>query len=559
MHERNASTLNLTPPGGDPARTGACVVADRVGRRAGGHRLLDAVSLAIGAGELVAIAGPSGAGKSTLLDVLAGVRRPDDGIVTHDGAVPDVRAGRIGYVPQDDVVHRQLTLRRSLWYTARLRLPAGTDREEVDARVDGVLATLGLGDRAGVVVAALSGGQRKRASVAAELLTSPATLFLDEPTSGLDPASAADLMAHLRSLTGSGVTVVLTTHSFDDLARCDRVVLLARGGVIAYDGPPADAAAAMGADDLVSTYRQLDARRPPATSTTSTSTEPDVGPSCRDELPGPAHAGAVGPHPLVQLGLLARRTAETLVRSRLTFAVLVGSPALVIAMMAILFRPVDGGTGDVAPLQLVFWLAFAGFFFGLTYGLLQIVAEMPLVRREHLAGVDARSYVGAKVLVLVPLLAVVTAALLGVLRVLDRLPEAGTGADLSLYGVLVLEAVAALTLGLAASALVGDATQAVLVLPMVCFPQVLFAGAVVPVAQMTAVGHWISAGMATRWTFESGGRALDVSGSAGAGELAAYGGAFDGATWWRCLILLGLAVACSVGAVAVIRRRCAVR
>src|SRR5689334_18181869 len=207
----------------------------------GGRRTLDDVSLSVRAGELVAIIGASGAGKTTLLDALSGVRPAAEGEVRFGGG-----GGPVGYVPQDDIIHQQLPLRKTLQYAARLRLPAA----EADRRVTEVLDGLGLAARAGTRVGDLSGGERKRASVAVELLARPGALFLDEPTSGLDPAAAAELLAVLRGLAADGVPVVLTTHNPADVDRCDTVVVLAPGGRLVFAGRPADAPGHFGADDV---------------------------------------------------------------------------------------------------------------------------------------------------------------------------------------------------------------------------------------------------------------------------------------------------------------------
>jgi ABC transport system ATP-binding/permease protein len=197
-----------------------------------------------------------------------------------------------------------------------------------------------------------------------------------------------------------------------------------------------------------------------------------------------------------------------------------------------------GGAGGV---QLTFWLAFAGFFFGLTYGLLQVVVERPVLERERFAGVSVGAYVASKVLVLAPLLTAVAAVLLVTLAGLDRLPTMSTSTLAALLATLVLEALSALALGLLASAAVRDAAQATLALPMLCFPQVLFAGAVVPVATMTLPGEAISVLLANRWGFEALGRILelDAHGSSFQGSpLACWALLFGGfvvlsaATWW---------------------------
>jgi len=199
----------------------------------------------------------------------------------------------------------------------------------------------------------------------------------------------------------------------------------------------------------------------------------------------------------------------------------------------------------------VFWLAFAGFFFGLTYGLLQIVGEMAILRRERLAGLSAPAYVGAKVAVLTPVLVAVAAAMLAVLRALDRLPAAGGGAYAGLLVTLTLEAMAALALGLLASASVTNVAQATLALPMLCFPQVLFAGAIVPVPQMAGPGRVMSVGLANRWAFESLGRSLGLDRLATAAQHAAFAGS-PGVGW---AVLAGFTALVMGGTVAVVAHR----
>jgi ABC-type multidrug transport system ATPase subunit len=218
---------------------GGRIDAIRVGERAGGRQILDEVSFSIQPGELVALVGGSGAGKTTLLETLAGLRVPSAGQVMHDGVRIDAGAASrpsVGYVPQDDIIHVEMPLRRTLQYAARLRLPAGTSSEQADRVVDQTMSGLDLADRRDIAVRRLSGGQRKRASIAVELLTQPRTFFLDEPTSGLDPSTSAEVVRLLRQLTRRGVTVVLTTHEPATIDRCDQVIFLARNGHLAFAG-----------------------------------------------------------------------------------------------------------------------------------------------------------------------------------------------------------------------------------------------------------------------------------------------------------------------------------
>jgi len=537
---------------------GVRLEASAVSQRAGEHQLLHGISLAIEPGELVAVVGGSGAGKTTLLETMAGLRRPSAGQVTYDGRAAGLAPGDIGFVPQDDIIHRGLPLRRTLRYAARLRLPATTPPAELDRIVDETLADLELSSRRDVVVGALSGGQRKRASIAVELLTRPRIFFLDEPTSGLDPATSAEVLSVLRRLTDRGVTVVLTTHDPADVDACDRVVFLAPGGHLAFAGSPADARRYFEVTDLAQVYRQLARESTPEcwaerfeTLETGDAAVAVPAPSATaDAALRPEHRLGV----LGQAAVLTRRNADVLLRSRLTVAVLIGSPVLVISMMAVLFRP--GGferssPGSLGPVQTIFWVAFAGFFFGLTYGLLQIVGELSVFRRERLAGLSVVAYLTSKIAVLLPILAAVNAAMLVVLRGLDRLPAASLRTYALLLVTLLVESLCALSLGLLTSAAVADAAQATLALPMLCFPQVLFAGAVVPVAEMAAPGRVISTGMANRWAFEALGRGLDV----GVGHppaLTSYADAFTGSALTGCLVLALMGAAFTLAAVRVL-------
>jgi ABC-type multidrug transport system ATPase subunit len=551
-------TRHGAPPAADHALAGVGVELIDVDQHVGDVELLHQISLSIGPGELVAIVGGSGTGKTTLLETMAGLRRPTSGTVAYDGDPAPLDAGGIGFVPQDDIIHRTLPLRRTLRYAAQLRLPAGTSRARIDRIVDETLTDLQLTERHGVPVGALSGGQRKRASIAVELLTRPRLFVLDEPTSGLDPATSAEVLAVLRRLADRGVTVVLTTHNPADLNTCDRVVFLAGHGRVAFDGTPADARRYFEVSDLADAYPSLgrDAAH-------GRWADRRTGDSSMVGLPLPRTRPSTPPlrrvGPLRQSALLALRNADMLIRSPLTLAVLVGSPILVISMMTVLFRAggfEPSGPAALGPVQTIFWVAFAGFFFGLTYGLLQIVGEFSVLRRERLAGLSIAAYLASKVAVLLPLLTAVNVTMLAVLRALDRLPAASAQTYALLLATLMVESLCALALGLLTSAAVADAAQATLALPMLCFPQVLFAGAVVPIGDMASPGRLISVAMANRWAFEALGRALHVGTlDRTASTMTHYADAFTGPALTGCVVLGSLALAFAAATVAVLTSR----
>jgi ABC-type multidrug transport system permease subunit len=437
-----------------------------------------------------------------------------------------------------------------------------------------VLKLLGLTDRAEVPVGSLSGGERKRASIAVELLARPRALFLDEPTSGLDPATAAELLSLLRRLADDGVPVVLTTHNPGDVDSCDSVLVLARGGRLVFAGRPEAAREHFAVGTVAQIYGKLDGNLPPWRND-PTRNDPTRNDPARDEAArdgGGAPRGAPGARPIgaVRQGLLLTgRSLDILRRNRLTLAILVGSPIVILTMFLMLFKADAFDFGDPSPgttVMVIFWVAFGVFFFGLTYGLLQICTELPVLRREVFAGLRVVPYVVSKVLVLLPLLALVDLLLLVVLRALGRLPALPATEFAEVYLTALLASAAALALGLLCSAALSDVTQVGLVLPMLCFPQVLFVGAILPVPAMAPVGRWISYAMSNRWSFEALGHSTglphlwrDGGSPLGPPLLATYGDSFDRPVGVDWLILAGFAVLFLAGTWAVLDRKCRVR
>ncbi|MFJ2766803.1 ABC transporter permease [Streptomyces sp. NPDC087300] len=524
--ELSARGVELVLPGGGVALSG-----------------IDVPTLA--PGQVLGIAGGSGAGKTLLLEVLAGLRIPRRGQVSVRAAGGGERAPRYGFVPQDDIVHRALPLRVALEYAARLR---GTDPGEVPL----VLAELGLSEAAEQPVRTLSGGQRKRASIAIELLSRPGLLFLDEPTSGLDPLAGAQLTRYLTGLAAKGVTVVFTTHTPADLHHCDQVMFIAPNGRPGPSGTPA-ALAELSPDGTFEALYSVET--------------PSGGELAPPSPAAPTAAARFAPATgrLRQWAVLTGRDLRLLRHDRLTAAITVGSPLVIIAMFALLFRP---GVFDpvhpspAASAMVLFWIAFGAFFFGLAYGLPQICGELAVVRRERRTVLRLWPYLLAKLTVLGPVLLLADALLLVVLRALDRLPAAEPAVHASLFATTALASFAALALGLCCSALVSEPSQAALVLPLLCFPQVLFSGAFVPVPDMAAGGRWISFAMTNRWAFEALGSGADLEtlwrgGSAeGRTLLGSYGDSFGHPAWVGWVILAGCAVVLLTAAWLVLRRRC---
>ena len=224
--------------------------------------LLNDISLAIPAGAFVAIVGSSGAGKSTLMNAINGSQILQQGKIFYNGQNYHQYAATFrkqqGYVPQDDIVHQSLTVERALYYAAKMRLPAHYTKDQIASRIDEVLDDVDLQGRRSLMISKLSGGQRKRVSIALELLDKPSVFFLDEPTSGLDPGLDQKMMLLLRRLANKGQTIVMVTHATSNITLCDYLCFLAPGGRLAYFGPPARAQLYFRKTDFAEIYDQLE-------------------------------------------------------------------------------------------------------------------------------------------------------------------------------------------------------------------------------------------------------------------------------------------------------------
>jgi ABC-type multidrug transport system ATPase subunit len=494
------------------------------------------VSLTIGHGELMAIIGGSGSGKTTLLDAMSGLRPPSSGTVDRSTVGP-VRLGRyVGYIPNADTIHPALPLDRALRYAAALRGATVCDGGVADA-----LRAVDLAGRAATPAGELDAGQRKRAAIAAELLTEPAQLFLEEPTIGLDPAQGAEVMRRLRRLCDNGTTVVLTTQNPLDAVRCDKVAVLATGGHLAFFGTPDAACDYFAADSLDEIYERLAGLGDPAAAWSRrfpqfSRTVPGFSPSLTvPPQPGPANLvpDTAGPHsagrastglfaaaglvgtgliddglaaydleagpvgapvrattrrpirPFRQWSSLTRRNVDALVRSRSTLAALAGAPAAVLLAFLVLL-----GLGALDPARPggAFWAVFGGFFVGLAYGVPQIRPEVGALRAERFSGLSSRAYVLAKAAVLVPPLAVADAIVLLVPGLSGRLDDGGYG---PVYVTMLLSSAVALALGLVISAAAPMPPGGLTALA-VSLPPVLLAAALLALLDHPVWGNWLA-------------------------------------------------------------------
>ncbi|CDR13647.1 FHA domain-containing protein [Streptomyces iranensis] len=499
--------------------------------------ILDDVSFGVPEKSLVAVIGPSGSGKSTLLRALTGYRPADRGQVLYDhrdlyAQFAELRR-RIGLVPQDDILHKELTVDTALKYAAKLRFPGDTKAAERKARIDEVLQELRLDVHRTKKVASLSGGQRKRVSVALELLTKPSLLFLDEPTSGLDPGLDRSVMKLLRELADDGRTVLVVTHSVAELSMCDRVLVMAPGGSAAYFGPPDEALDFFGHDswaDVFSAFEdhhdddwggrwrasrqydrcmaEIDSAVPPQQPGT-----PAAQPRARALQPKPQ--GWIG-----QLWTLMRRYVSVIASDKgfmalmlLLPAVLGGVSCLIPAKYGLAPPPPDSGfrynqeSGTIL-LVLVVGMCFSG----AANSVRELIKERVIYERERATGLSRSAYLMSKVVVLGLITAMQGVVICAIGFSVRQLPGQGLLMPTAVEVCVVVSALGFTTMlfGLVISALVRTPEKTMPLLVMFAVIQVVFTGVLFKLFDSPGIEQigWL---MPARWGVAGAGTTLDLA------------------------------------------------
>ena len=462
--------------------------------------LLNDVSFGVPEKSLVAVIGPSGSGKSTLLRALTGYRPADRGEVLYDGRnlykqFAELRS-RIGLVPQSEILHRELTVRKGLKYAARLRFPGDTEARERDARIDEVLYELRLDKRADNKITALSGGQQKRVSVALELLTKPSLIFLDEPTSGLDPGMDREVMQMLRGLADDGRTILVVTHSVAELALCDRLLVMAPGGSVAYFGPPDEALHFFGYETWADVFQAFEnypdhdwAGRYRGSVHYQQYSAPTVEAGEVQHVqvaqeaikpPKPQSWGS-------QLWTLMRRYMSVLASDRGFLALSVLLPAVIGAVSVLI--PNEPGLAPNPKTQLhlnngaatiLLILAIGACFSGAANSVRELIKERAIYERERATGLSRSAYMMSKIIVL-GIFSVIQGAIISAVGFLPRkLPEHGLIVQnmpmIEMTIGMILLSFAAMMFGLMISALVKTAEKTMPLLVMFAIVQVVFTG-----------------------------------------------------------------------------------
>ncbi len=505
----------------------------------GGKQILKDVSFGVPEKSLVAVIGPSGSGKSTLLKALTGYRPANQGEVLYDNRnlykqFAELRQ-RIGLVPQDDILHKELTVKKALKYAAKLRFPSDTTAQERDARIDEVLRELKLDIHKDKKVTSLSGGQRKRVSVALELLTKPSLIFLDEPTSGLDPGMDRDVMQLLRGLADDGRTVLVVTHSVAELALCDKLLVMAPGGAVAYFGPPEEALNFFGYDswaDVFSAfenYRDYDWAGRWKGSQHYQMYAAEIDAIAPQAVPMPTPQALKPPKPQSwgsQLMTLIRRYVAVIASDKGFLALTVILPAVLGAVSLLIdhshgllvneaINPKTGAhvpNGTATTVLLI--LAVGACFAGAANSVRELIKERVIYERERATGLSRSAYLMSKVVVL-GAVTVLQGLMVGVIGFSSReIPEKGLVLGGSTLFELCLPIMAlgftSMMFGLVISSLVKTAEKTMPLLVMFAIIQVVFTGCLFTLHGTLGVNEF-SYLMPSRWAVAAAGATLDFN------------------------------------------------
>lgn len=505
------------------------------------NRLLDEISLTVYPSEFVGVMGPSGAGKTTLMMALNGYMQPSSGTVTFNGL--DLYAnysqyqGTIGYVPQDDIMHRDLTVGQALYYTARLRLPSDYFEVEIQKRVREVMEKLGLEGTENVLIGSpqkkgISGGQRKRVNLAMELLTDPSVLFLDEPTSGLSSEDALVVMRLLRKLADDGKTILLTIHqpSVEAYRQLDNLILVGKDqgtvepGRLVYYGPAYPQAVEFfnpdGTPDLrpgvepspdevlrgLSKKRTAEWAGSYAASplkrqfVTDRAGKQPVAEAAKEVQSADRHFG------FTQWWTLVRRCLSIKIKDTANTAILLAQAPIIAVLTVLVFGkhasaevtaenwPAVAGAVSTT----VFLLALAALWFGCSNSARGIVGEWAIYHRERMVNLKIPSYVGSKFAVLGALCLVQCVVLLTVVYW-------GTGMKgpwIATFALLLLTSLVGLGIGLLVSSVARTSEVAIALLPLILLPMVILAGVMQPIHKMNRAVGLLAQVMPSRWAFE---------------------------------------------------------
>lgn len=464
-----------------------------------GYVGLNTINIKIPSRNFVALMGPSGCGKSTLLKALNGVSPITSGAITIQGLQLnnknfDILKKHIGYVPQEDIVHGELTVEKTLFYAAKLRMSNDVSNSEINAKIDSVLESLNLAN-AGIKqnkVSELSGGQRKRVCIAVELLNDPKILFLDEPTSPLDPETIDDFLSCIRGLVKDGQTVVMVTHKPSDLDYVDDIIFLSKGGYQTYYGTKDNMISYFGTRNLIEIYSLL--KNPEEGKKwfhrwTSANPSDDQKTEHEELHPEPKTS-------LIRQYFWLSRRYFSIKRSDLwNLALLVGQPIIIGALIAFIF--------DELNISVLFFMSIFAIWFGVSNASKEISNELAIYERERMYNLSIGNYIASKMSILAVLALVQVVIFAGIIFVRYQGETVQLWEFLPNLGFMFFLSLSATIFGLLLSSVFSNTEKVMTFVPIALMPQFLLAGFVSPLDNTVKVimsyfmlGRWGTEGFA---------------------------------------------------------------
>ena len=530
-------------------------------------KILDNISISIKPGELVALIGGSGAGKSTFMDTLNGFRPATEGTVLVNGddfyANYNAYKNIMGYVPQQDIVYDSLTVEQMLTYAAKLRMPEDSTDEDISKRVNEVIGDVELEGREHLVISQLSGGQRKRVSIAVELLADPKLFFLDEPTSGLDPGMERNMMRLLRKLTNRGKTIILITHATANLHLCDKVTFLGYGGKLCYFGPPSGALKFFNVTDYTDIYDLISKQAEFFQHKFIQSHYYSYYHSLSDKEPvltkkdkGPKRSS------LKQLGILSSRYMKlTLVDKQRFFFIMIQAP--IIALLLGLVSDRDAFEYYETSKEVIFTIASSAVWIGLLNSIQEITKESVIYKRERTVNLKLFPYMLSKLYVLgiIGLLQSVIFVII-FMQIFD-LP------DTELIGYLPLEIMltffltvfASTAFGLVISTMVSNSDRAMGLTPIVLIPQLIFNGLVFKLEDLSewlsnlAISKWTARAFSISFDLNSAPMEMESKAALPPRDLPSYFDYRIELLFQNWSILLGIVILCTIASLYILKRK----
>lgn len=468
-----------------------------------GKQILHDVDCDIDSNEFVAIIGGSGAGKSTLMNAISGFDKKKQGEVLFNGVSLEknfpVLKNLIGYVPQQDIIYENLTLRRMLYYTAKLKMSKDITREEIDQRIKEVLAMVELEEHQNTYIRKLSGGQKKRASIAVELLADPSLFFLDEPTSGLDPGTEKKLMETLHRLAkNQGKTIIMVTHTTQSLDLCDKVIFMGQGGRLCFCGTTEQARMFFGTDNLVDIYNDI-AKQPDVWEQQYKNCVP---PEPVEDQKNKAEVKKRYAGGLRQMMILMERYLELIKNDLPRLAMLFIQPVVIALLLSVV---ADENVFEIyeSTKSILFALSCAGIWIGLFNSIQEICKERVILKREYMGNLRLWAYTLSKYIIQALLGAIQALIIAALFAWTVGMPEKGilfSNAFFEIFLTLWLTILASMALGFVISALVKSGDKAMTCAPFVLIVQLLFSGILF---ELKGVGEKIAYLTISKWSVES--------------------------------------------------------